>query len=118
MDSANKIPGAEIQIGLEKYIVPPLSFRALKNLKPVLAKLESAGSTREGNIPTDEEFDMMCEVVLVALKRNYPNINIDVVLDNLDLVSAPKVLQAAVLGRVLEMEGGASIEAVGKTGSQ
>lgn len=90
------IDGTEIKMGGETYIVPPLNFKRLRKIQPLLSKLST--STPGAADLTDAQFDAAVEIVHVALTRNYPDLERDKVEELLDLRNLP-VVMAAIMGQ-------------------
>ena len=86
------IEGVDINLGGIVYTVPPLSFKQLRILQPKLDILQQIG-----NMPSDDQLAVVSEIVHMALSRNYPDITLDQVNENLDLGNMKKVLPA-ILG--------------------
>lgn len=92
MSNLVPIEGVKVNIGDSTYIVPPLSFKALRLLKGKLRLL-----TDIGNIPEDEQLDAVLDVVLMALNRNYPMMTREDLEDIIDLANL-RVLITAIMG--------------------
>lgn len=85
-----KHSGTPIDIGGRTLIMPALSMRLLK-----LHRATLSGMSAE---PTDAEIDAAVGVIGDALRRNYPDITDEQLLDDIDLVSLPQALMA-IAGR-------------------
>ena len=85
-----KIPGTPINLGGDEYIVAPLNFRQIKELKAELAALKGTITIADDS----EAFDTFCKIVQASLSRNYPDMTIDKVQDILDIGNAPKAVMA------------------------
>lgn len=90
------IDGTEIKMGGETYIVPPLNFKRLKKIQPLLAKLSTLTPTA-GDV-NEEQFDAAVEIVHLALTRNYPDLEREKVEELIDLRNLPFVM-AAIMGQ-------------------
>lgn len=88
------IEGVEITFGLKKLIIPSLTLGQLKRLRDDLAKLAAVNSDQQIN---DATVDAMTRIVTVALRRNYPEMTEETVLEMLDLSNLAQTVQA-VLG--------------------
>jgi hypothetical protein len=84
--------GEWVQLGLEEYRIPPLGFAAIKDMQANLEVLQ--GMT---GAPTGDQMKVVAEVVHAAMRRNYPDITPEQVLDMLDLGNFQRVF-GAVLG--------------------
>lgn len=85
------IDGVKINMGGTEYIVPPLSFKQLRNLLPKMALL-----TKMGNVPDLKHMDIVTEIVFAALSRNYPELTLELVGDLLDLGNMKLILPAII----------------------
>jgi len=86
--------GTKITIGGAEYIVPPVSLGQLRN--GVLAKLQEHDQLlADGKI--FEATALRGEVILAALRRNYPDFAEDTLMDHLDMRSITPIW-LAVLG--------------------
>ena len=86
------IPGTNIMIGDKKYLIPPLNFSALKKHKPFL--LRAMKGLVDPATSADEDFDVMFDLVYLALKRNYPALTEDALADQLDISNIQIVMPA------------------------
>jgi len=84
--------GTWVAMGTEEYLIPPLAFGSIKHVQKQMPKLQ--GMT---GMPNEEQMTVVAEVVLLALKRNYPDMTLEQVLDGLDLGNFGRVFEA-VLG--------------------
>lgn len=87
--------GEWVTLGLDEYRVPPLGFRDLQDLAGDIQAL-----SRIGGHPTLEQMRGVARIAHAAIKRNYPAVTEDEVLDALDLGN-----YQAVLGAVLKIAG-------------
>jgi hypothetical protein len=85
-------PGIEIELDGTTYVVPPLTVGALRRLEPMFSALEPLSDGR--TLPTPAQFDAIAAVVAEALKRNYPDVTPEALLERLDLVNVGPVFQA------------------------
>jgi hypothetical protein len=91
-ENTPRFEGEEIQLGNEKYIVPALSLRQVRELSPKLDKLEADGA----GLPGLDQIDAVVEVLHAALKRNYPEMTKDQLLDLIDLGNLTALIKAAM----------------------
>lgn len=84
--------GVWVAIGDEKFLVPPLSFKRLRQLKPALDALQASSGTPA----TDEQIDRMIEINFVAVSRNYPSLDRDDFAEKLDLSNVKQVTEAVM----------------------
>jgi hypothetical protein len=83
------IDGTKISLNGKDYIVPPLNFKSIKKLQPVIENLTKVDLNMSG-----DQIDSVCEIVHTALIRNYPELTKDEVLDGLDLGNAHSIIMA------------------------
>jgi len=106
-NQAPRFPGDKVTIGDREFVVPPLTFKQIRNLEPQI-KLMGSGDIRPGE--TQEKFNALITVVHAALSRNYPQLSRDDLEDLIDLSNVLPVVNA-VMGvsgfRKLLGEGGA-----------
>ncbi len=87
----NNRGGEWVRFGGEEYKVPPLGFRAIQELQERILLLSSMGT-----LPTPEQFGVIIDVVWEALKRNYPALTREAVVDMLDVGNFQAVINAAL----------------------
>jgi hypothetical protein len=82
-----KLDGKEIYLGGEKYVIPPIPLIYMGRLKRGQQAMQA------------EDFDKgtadLVDVIHAALIRNYPDLSIDVVSQNLDLGNYASIMDAA-----------------------
>lgn len=89
------IPGVEVDLAGEKFILPPLTLGQLRG--GVLEKMrQNDALMTEGKFW--EALDIKCEVITAALQRNYPNLSIDDVSGMVDLRNWDKVWEIVLGG--------------------
>jgi len=91
MTERTLIEGVKLTLGGREFVVPPLSFKALRELTPRWPEL-----TGMGDVPTGEQIDVVLGVVHSALIRNYPDLTLEDLEDLVDLGNLPKCLMAAM----------------------
>lgn len=96
--STPRFEGEEIELGGEKYIVPALSLRQIRELAPKLDKLDST----EAGLPQLEQITAVVDVLHAALSRNYPEMTQDQLLDLIDLGNMSALIAAAMRTSGLE----------------
>lgn len=102
------IEGVKLNLGGRDFVAPPLNFKALRQLTPKLAILAAMN-----DVPTNEQTDVVLDVVLAALVRNYPELTRDELEDRLDLANLTRALEAIMGASGLERttgEASASVE--------
>ncbi len=78
-----------VKLGGKEFEVLPLSFKAVRQLKPQLTQLANMDS-----VPTDEQITAITDIVHRALSRNYPDITRDEIEDLIDLGNVRHVIPA------------------------
>ena len=87
------LPGIEIDIGEQKWTVPPLTLGRLRRLKPEIDKIATSAGIVDGEV-----IDAVIRIVTAAMQRNYPNLAEELVGEMLDLANAGSVLSAVLTG--------------------
>ncbi len=109
--STVKIPGVLLNLGGRDFIVPPLNFRALRQIQPKLASLTTGNA-----IPDEAQLDSIQEIVHLAVCRNYPDMQRAELDDLLDLDNLKEVITAIMgvsgLARTTSAEGNLQTPAV------
>jgi hypothetical protein len=86
------IPGKEITLGENKYVMPPIPFIALKKHKALLARLTSGDLDPQEMI--EKHFDGIFDCVYLTLKRNYKDLTEAVLAEDLDVVNVKDAIMA------------------------
>jgi hypothetical protein len=94
---APRFEGEEIELGGEKYVVPALSLRQIRELAPKLDKLDSGSG-----MPQEDQIGAVVDVLHAALSRNYPEMKKDELLDLIDLGNMSALIKAAMRTSGLE----------------
>jgi hypothetical protein len=97
------IDGVSMKLGRRTYVVPPLNFKALRNLRPQMELLNSI-EVNATTIP-DNVLTAIVQIVHTAIKRNYPDITIDEVDDAIDLGNQGSIIKAVMTGSGLVPSG-------------
>lgn len=84
-----KISGIPITLGDRKLVMPPLNFRALKELQTRLGKVDMATMD-------DQTMSLAVDVAMAALKRNYDDVTEEFLLEYLDVANMQEVFEAAM----------------------
>ena len=84
-----KFKGKDVKLGDRVFTVPPLGLRQVKQQRAKLEKL-----TLEGDLPSAETMDVVIELAVMAIRRNYPDLATDEIEDLLDLGTLPEVVNA------------------------
>ena len=83
--------GKWVEFSGASYLVPPLNFRALRELQDKIAKLGTITGT-----PTGEQMKVVSEIVHAALARNYPQMTVKNVEEMIDLGNFMPVMDAVL----------------------
>ena len=82
------ISGIEIELGGEKYVVPPLNFKAVREHMDAIAAMTTG-------VPlSSEQIDRSVALILAAMRRNYPQMTQDGLEELLDMANIKIVLPA------------------------
>lgn len=106
------MPGAVIEMGGREWTVPPLTLGQLRQLMPKIRQLSAIGTEM-----SEEQIDILVEIVAAAVQRNYPDASSETVAQLLDLGNAGAVLNAVLTGSGLRLREGMPGEAPAVTGS-
>lgn len=84
--------GEWVRIGSIEVLAPPLNFRALRELLPIIKSLPSVLSNG-GQLPAEEHVRSVSKVIHTALRRNYPSkLSIEQIEEELELQSCMEVI--------------------------
>lgn len=101
------IDGVKLRLGGADWIVPPLTLGQMRRLWPTIHKIGAAGVGMG-----EEEIDALAEVVCAALCRNYPDMTLQKVVDELlDLGNSGAALRAVLTGSGLVSGAGEAMPA-------
>lgn len=110
----NNIEGDWVTLGGKQYYMPALNLRAMKEHA---AKLDALQRGRAFDEPvTDEYIENVCTVVHAALKRNYPDISEEEVLDGVDMRNLGTLVIAVmgISGFIAKTDAAAPVEVNGQ----
>lgn len=85
------IDGVEIKMGGTAYIVPPLTFKQIRNLESTLASFGNIDDSISG-----EQMNQLIKVAHMALSRNYPDLTAEELEDLIDLGNAASIMHAVM----------------------
>jgi hypothetical protein len=94
------IPGVEVAMGGETWLIPPLTLGQLRRLMPKVRQLTEVDASMG-----EPQIAVLVEIVVTALQRNYPNVTFEQVENLLDLGNAGAVLNAVLTGSGLKSRG-------------
>jgi hypothetical protein len=92
------IPGVEVAMGGENWLIPPLTLGQLRRLMPKVRQLTEIGAAMG-----ESQIGVLVEIVAAAMQRNYPEMTQEAVENLLDLGNAGTVLNAVLTGSGLKM---------------
>lgn len=84
------VDGRPVVLGGVMYIVPPLTLYAVRQFAERLKTLDLSG----GMDP--DKLDLLAQVVHAAVKRNYPDMTYEELLEKLDLGNVHSVFEAVM----------------------
>jgi hypothetical protein len=91
------IDGITVTMGGKEWAIPPLTLGQLRQLMPRVRQLSEIGENAG-----ETQIALIVEIVTAALRRNYPEINEELVENLLDLGNAVSVLTAVLTGSGLK----------------
>ena len=94
------IPGVEVAMGDQTWLIPPLTLGQLRRLMPKVRQLTEVDATMG-----EPQIGVLVEIVATALQRNYPDVTFEQVENLLDLGNAGAVLNAVLTGSGLKTRG-------------
>lgn len=83
--------GTWVVMGAEEYRIPPLGFGAIRELQDRMSAIQ--GMTE---LPSAEQMSIVAEIVLLSMRRNYPSITLEEIVDKLDLGNFRQVFEAVL----------------------
>jgi hypothetical protein len=87
------IEGVRLNLGGRDFVVPPLTLKSLRKMANRLSALRTMG-----DIPTDDEVEVVVEIVHAAMVRNYPDLTTDDVEELMDMANLKSVMLAVLQG--------------------
>lgn len=98
-----KVPGTVIELGGDRYVLPPLALGAVEQMGDQFEALL-------GGKGQPQQFGPVIDLIHSSLKRNYPEIGREVVASNLDLGNLESTFGALMKNSGLTREEKASAE--------
>lgn len=89
------IPGIKLTIGDEEYVVPALTLGQLRN-EGMLDKMKQHDAKLADAETYFDALDIRAEIILAALQRNYPDVTLDKLRDQLDLGNVSDIWNAVM----------------------
>jgi hypothetical protein len=96
------IEGVTLRIGRRDYVVPPLNLKGVKRAQKLVPML--------GNEGDPVSIDAALEIVHLAVTRNYPEVTVEQLEEDIDLGNLMAIVQA-----VLSLAGFTAPKATGET---
>jgi hypothetical protein len=97
--SEELIAGVELRLGKKSYTVPPLNLKGLEQHEAAIERAQLIKDPTTGEvIPLKEKYNLICDILLTAIQRNYPEIELEYLKEVVDLGNVNQVF-AAVLGQ-------------------
>lgn len=93
-----KHEGATIKLGRTEYVAAPLTLKGLRSLLPRMAKL----NVKNTGLPSDEDLDVIVDVIHASLARNYQDISKEAIEDELTINNIHEVLSGVLKASGLE----------------
>lgn len=91
MKTLPKIPGVEVSLGGEVYVLPPIALGPLRILQSRLKNLTDSTD------PMDPaSLDTIVDATFASMKRNYPEMTVEQVSELVDLGNMGEVLSAVM----------------------
>ena len=90
-----RFEGQTLKLGDREFVIPPLNWKRIRKLLPVLERIREMGPVPVGQF-TEEMLDDYLTVIHEAVSRNYPEVSQDELEELVDLISAPKVFMAVM----------------------
>lgn len=87
------LPGKKIKIGDREFVVPVLSFQGVRKL---IRLLKDLGDLTGATELTEDQLDLIADIVLLGLARNYPELTREELEEHLDLNNFGEVLTIIV----------------------
>lgn len=81
--------GVTLKLGGKEYVVPPLSLKLIRKYQTQLSDL---GNIK--GVPQASQIDLIMEVILDAIKRNYPDFTMEELEDLIDVKNMRDLFQA------------------------
>jgi len=94
--------GTTASMGGKDWVVPPLTLGAMKRNSAALEIAKSVGAPFSMTI---EQLDAVVKVVWIALRRNYPDLTLEMVEEMLDTGNTTSVLVSVLFGSGLVQSG-------------
>jgi hypothetical protein len=93
------IDGVSVRMGGRDFVVAPLTFRQLRQLR---SELEQLNAMKIGTSLSDDDAKALCKIVHASLSRNHPEVKQEEVEDLLDIGNALAVITAILTGSGLK----------------
>jgi hypothetical protein len=92
------VDGPKIMLGGVERVFAPLNFKALRRVGPRMGVLTALTKKEAGLVVPEEAQDLVLEIVLSSLRRNYPEVSQDEVEEHLDFRNVGEIMTAIMGG--------------------
>jgi hypothetical protein len=88
VEEPGKIPGILVYMDSKRYIVPALNLKALRKYDDKIKQVAQPG------VSDTEKLDMICQIALAAVQRNYKDVTMDFLEEWIDMRNCWRVFGA------------------------
>lgn len=74
--------GTWVRLGDKEYLAPPLNFKTLKEMLPIIGSLPRE---LNGQLPSEDQITAVARVVHASLRRNYPELTLDEIEEEMNM---------------------------------
>jgi hypothetical protein len=89
------IEGINFILGGEEITVPPLNFKKMKELQK---DIEGLSALKDKKTFNEKDIMVICKIVHSAIERNYPQVKLEWVEENLDMGNAAGIIHEILTG--------------------
>jgi hypothetical protein len=86
-----KVSGIKLNFGGQDYIVPPLNIEGVERHEQDIQRVQT-----DPNLSMMDKVNLICGVVLTAVQRNYPSVDLVFIKKWIDLGNVEEVFQAVM----------------------
>jgi hypothetical protein len=99
-DEPGKISGYKVRLGSIDYIVPPLNIKGVEKHEETIRKVDVPrlldGKPNPEALTEKVKLGLICEIILTALQRNYPEKDLEFVKEWVDLRNVYMIFDAVM----------------------
>ncbi len=92
------LDGIQVKMGGREFIIPPLNFSSLRKYLPKIQEMMAEKDPLK-------LLDINSEILLAALRRNYPELKIDELEELLDFKNVQEIIEALMEASGLKKQG-------------